>query len=732
MKVFSSPAEVIVDPSLNLTSLVERHRANSADPVLYRRQMSPGNWQPVRASQFYRMVADLAKGMIAAGIRPGDRVGIMSRTRFEWTVIDFAIWYAGAISVPVYETNAPAQAAWALSHSEATAVFVEDEKLLGRIKEAEELSASTEEPMQLKYRWVIENGDLDELSARASEVSDEQLEQARTRATCDDIATIVYTSGTTGRPKGCPLTHGNFLNLSANTRFVESEIANPRNSSILFLPLAHVLARLIQVLALDAGVVIGHSPNIKNLAADLDSFKPTMLLVVPRVFEKVYEGAKAKAEKGGSLNKALFDRSVDIAIAWSKAKVAGHVSFKLAAQYALYDRLVYSKLRAALGGQLHYAVSGGGPLGKRLAHFFHAVGVQVIEGYGLTETCAPIAAGRITPYQIGRIGPLLPGAEGAIAEDGELLVRGVGVMKGYYKNPEEDAQAFTEDGWFRTGDLAEFDEAGLLKIVGRKKEIIVTAGGKNVIPGIAENYLRTSPLVSQAMLVGDEKPFIAALVTLDPDTLPEQLEHLGLPRSLSIPEAAVHPAVRAAVQRIVDEANQLVSRAEGIREFRIMNRDLTEEDGYLTPSHKIRRAKVLEDFSSYVDEMYGRVTATTSDSLSRLQDYAAEQTERLVELRDQATERLAEYADQQAERLAEFRDQATERLGELREQAVEMIQEYQENRAVAAGNPEEAEESAEGTDNAKSADTSAETAEEASSKEAPRAAEAQHAEKKPE
>ena len=731
MKVFSSPAEVIVDPSLNLTSLVERHRANSADPVLYRRQMSPGNWQPVRASEFYRMVADLAKGMIAAGIRPGDRVGIMSRTRFEWTVIDFAIWYAGAISVPVYETNAPAQAAWALSHSEATAVFVEDEKLLGRIKEAEELSASAEEPMQLKHRWVIENGDLDELSARASEVSDEQLEQARSRATCDDIATIVYTSGTTGRPKGCPLTHGNFLNLSANTRFVESEIANPRNSSILFLPLAHVLARLIQVLALDAGVVIGHSPNIKNLAADLDSFKPTMLLVVPRVFEKVYEGAKAKAEKGGSLNKALFDRSVDIAIAWSKAKVTGHVSFKLAAQYALYDRLVYSKLRAALGGQLHYAVSGGGPLGERLAHFFHAVGVQVIEGYGLTETCAPIAAGRITPYQIGRIGPLLPGAEGTIAEDGELLVRGVGVMKGYYKNPEEDAQAFTEDGWLRTGDLAEFDEAGLLKIVGRKKEIIVTAGGKNVIPGIAENHLRTSPLVSQAMLVGDEKPFIAALVTLDPDTLPEQLEHLGLPRSLSIPEAAVHPAVRAAVQRIVDEANQLVSRAEGIREFRIMNRDLTEEDGYLTPSHKIRRAKVLQDFSSYVDEMYGRVTATTSDSLSRLQDYAAEQTERLVELRDQATERLAEYADQQAERLAEFRDQATERLGELREQAVEMIQEYQENRAVAVGDSEETEESAESTKNAKGADTSAETAEEPGSQDAPRA-EAQHAEKKPE
>lgn len=572
--------------------------------------------------------------------------------------------------------------------------------------------------MQLKHRWVIENGDLDSLSARASEVSDEQLEQARTSATCDDIATIVYTSGTTGRPKGCPLTHGNFLNLSANTRFVESEIANPRNSSILFLPLAHVLARLIQVLALDAGVVIGHSPNIKNLAADLDSFKPTMLLVVPRVFEKVYEGAKAKAEKGGSLNKALFDRSVDIAIAWSKAKVTGHVSFKLAAQYALYDRLVYSKLRAALGGQLHYAVSGGGPLGERLAHFFHAVGVQVIEGYGLTETCAPIAAGRITPYQIGRIGPLLPGAEGTIAEDGELLVRGVGVMKGYYKNPEEDAQAFTEDGWFRTGDLAEFDEAGLLKIVGRKKEIIVTAGGKNVIPGIAENHLRTSPLVSQAMLVGDEKPFIAALVTLDPDTLPEQLEHLGLPRSLSIPEAAVHPAVRAAVQRIVDEANQLVSRAEGIREFRIMNRDLTEEDGYLTPSHKIRRAKVLQDFSSYVDEMYGKVSDSTSDSLARLQEYAAEQSEKFAELREQAAERLHEYADHQAERLAELREQAAEKFEELREQTAEMMQKPQEEKVEAK-------------DDAKKSDKS-EKAEDSSAEAPAEKTEAKKAEKKSE
>lgn len=709
MKVFSTPAEVIVDPSLNLTSIVERHRADSSNPLLYRRQMSPGNWQPVHAQQFHQMVTDLAKGMITAGIRPGDRVGIMSRTRFEWTVIDFAIWYAGAVSVPVYETNAAAQAAWALSHSEAVAIFVEDEKLLNRVAEAEEYAASTSEPCQLKHRWVIENGDLDTLSARASEVSDEQLEQVRSAAGCDDIATIVYTSGTTGRPKGCALTHGHFLNLSANTKFAESEIANSRNSSILFLPLAHVLARLIQVLALDAGLVIGHSPNIKNLAADLDSFKPTMLLVVPRVFEKVYEGAMAKAAKGGKFNKALFERSTDIAVRWSQAKVEGRVSVKLAAQYALYDKLVYSKLRSALGGELRYAVSGGGPLGERLAHFFHAVGVQVVEGYGLTETCAPIAAGRIDPYQIGMIGPLIPGSEGYIAEDGELLVRGVGVISSYYKNPEEDAHAFTEDGWFRTGDLARFDERGYLKIVGRKKEIIVTAGGKNVIPGIAEGHLRTSPLVSQAMLVGDEKPFIAALVTLDPDTLPEQLEHLGLPRSLSIPEAAVHPAVRAAIQKLVDEANQLVSRAEGIREFRIMNRDLTEEDGYLTPSQKLRRAKILQDFSSYVDEMYGKVSDSTSDSLARLQEYAAEQSEKFAELREQAAERLHEYADHQAERLAELREQAAEKFEELREQTAEMMQKPHEDKAEKA-----------------------EKAEDSSAEAAAEKAEAKKAEKKPE
>ena len=666
MQIVSVPAEAMVDPALNLTSIVERHASDTSNPVLYRWQMSPGNWQDIHAHQFHDMVVSIAKGLIAHGVKPGDRIGIMSRTRFEWALIDFAIWYAGAISVPIYETNAPAQVAWALSHSEAQAIFVENDKLVQITDKAHKFH-----PLNIKNRWVIENGDLDTLITAGLDVSDTELEAARTHAHADSLATIVYTSGTTGKPKGCALTHGNFLNLSLNTRIAEPEIANPRSSSLIFLPLAHVLARFIQVLALDSGVVVGHSPTIKNLAADLDSFKPTMLLVVPRVFEKIYEGALAKAARGGTINKNLFKRAVKVAIAWSEAKVSGRLPLKLAAQYALYDKLVYTKLRAAMGGKLRYAVCGGGPLSPRLNHFYHAVGVRVVEGYGLTETCAPIAAGRISNFQIGAIGPLLPGSQGRLAEDGELELRGIGVMKEYYKNPAENAQSFTDDGWFKSGDLARFDDQGLLKIVGRKKEIIVTAGGKNVIPGTAENHLRTSPLVSQAMLVGDQKPFIAALVTLDTDTLPDQLEHLGLPRSLSIPEAAVHPAVRAAIQRIIDEANQLVSRAEAIREFRIMGKDLTEADGYLTPSQKLKRAKILQDFSAYVDDIYSRVSESANNKLERLQSYA-----------EQASDRLQEFKTEKTEKLHDLKVEATERLEEFKGQAAEKLSQYQPVRAT--------------------------------------------------
>ncbi len=652
MKFVSVPEAVVSDQQQNITDILERKLTDSSDPVIYKVQRSSGNWVAVRASQFRAQVIDLAKGIIAAGIEAGDVVGIMSRTRYEWTLIDFAIWYAGAVSVPIYETSSPAQVSWALSHSEAKAIFVETEQLAQTVAQAAQF-----EPLQVETTWIIDNKDLEALSQLGQAVSDDLLEQRRSAATLDDIASIIYTSGTTGRPKGCPLTHGNFVRLSAQIRVAEPHVAAEGNSTIIFLPLAHVLAREIQILALDAGVVVGHSPDIKNLTSDLDSFKPSMLLVVPRVFEKIYEASIRKAEKGSALNAKIFHRSVNLAMKWSQAKIEGSVSRTLELQYRFYDRLVYSKLRMALGGKVKYAVSGGGALSPKLGHFFHAIGLQIIEGYGLTETSGSIAVGRIRQFDIGNVGALLPGCQGRISDDGELEVRGVGVIKQYYKNPEEDALAFTEDGWLRTGDLATFDERGFIKIVGRKKEIIVTAGGKNVVPLAAEDRLRTSPLVSHAMLVGDEKPFIAALVTLDPDTLPDELEHLGLPRDMSISDASINPTVRAAIQKFIDEANTFVSRAESIREFRITNRDWTGADGHLTPSQKIKRSVIMKEFSAYIDDMYNRTKVSVNEQVKRFEEYSAKRAERVEHKRAERAEKFEEFRQETGKKLTELRDQ---------------------------------------------------------------------------
>lgn len=629
--------------------MVERRARDSRDPVIYRIQKSPGNWVDVTGSAFRTQVVELAKGLMAAGIGAGDVVGIMSRTRFEWTLIDFACWYAGAVVVPVYETSSPAQAAWALSHSGAKAVFVENAKLAAVIEDARALTDEELNLEALKVVWVIDDAVLPSLVYRGASVTDEELEERRSTATLDDLATIVYTSGTTGRPKACPITHGNFVRLSANSKSTIPEIANETNSTVLFLPLAHVLGRLIQILAFDAGLVVGHAPDIKNLSTDLASFKPTMLLVVPRVFEKVYEGAVKKAEKGGKVNAKLFHRSVDIAVKWSKAKIAGELTPALELQHRFYDKLVYSKLRNAMGGRVKFAVSGGSRLAPHYGHFYHAVGIEVVEGYGLTETTAPLAVGRIRNFDIGNVGTLVPGGSARITEDGELEFRGVGLISGYLDNPEENAAAFTEDGWFRTGDLARIDDEGKIHITGRKKEIIVTAGGKNVMPVPAENRLRQSPLVSQAMLVGDEKPFIAALITLDPDVLPDELERIGLPRTLTAKEASVHPGVREAIQKFIDEANAFVSKAESIREFRIIDKDFTEAEGHLTPSMKVRRKQVLADFNSYVEDIYNRTKAQVSET-------AAQTAERVQELKAEQSEKFQEFKEAQAEKLHELAD----------------------------------------------------------------------------
>lgn len=658
MQEIHSPQIVTVDPAVNITDMVERRAQDSRNPLVYRVQKSTGNWVPVTAKDFRRQVIDLAKGLMAAGIGAGDVVGIMSRTRYEWTLIDFAIWYAGAVTVPVYETSSPAQAAWALSHSGAKAVFVENSALAEIIEQARALTDEELSLDSLKDVWVIDDAALPSLVTGGSDITADEIEERRSLASLDTVATIVYTSGTTGRPKACPITHGNFVRLSANAKLTIPEIANETNSTLLFLPLAHVLGRLIQVLAFDAGLIVGHAPDIKNLSTDLASFQPTMLLVVPRVFEKVYEGAIKKAEKGGKVNAKLFQRSVDVAIKWSQAKISGKMTRTLALQHKFYDKLVYSKLRDAMGGKVRFAVSGGGRLAPHYGHFYHAVGIEVVEGYGLTETTAPLAVGRIRQFDIGNVGTLIPGGSARIAEDGELEFKGVGLISGYLDNPEENAAAFTEDGWFRTGDLARIDDDGKIYITGRKKEIIVTAGGKNVMPVPAEDRLRQSPFVSQAMLVGDEKPFISALITLDPDVLPDELERIGLPRTLSLKEASTNPRVREAIQKFIDDANAFVSKAESIREFRILDKDFTEAEGHLTPSMKVRRKQVLADFNSYVEDMYNRTKSTVTET-------AAHTAERVQELRAEQTEKWDQFKAVQAEKLHEFTESQGQKLHEL-------------------------------------------------------------------
>lgn len=607
MKEASVPLAREFDPHTNTTDLLESKFPDRAEQPLFKVQNEPGTWTEVSARQFRDEVVALAKGLIGAGIEPGDRVGLMSRTRYEWAVADFAIMYAGGVSVPVYETSSPSQIAWNLGNSGAKAVIVESRKHAAGVRRA-----TQHDSLGIENVWEIEaeessSTSLAALRSLGEGVDDDRLESARTSAGLDDAATIIYTSGTTGRPKGCLITHANFVKLSASAKQAIPEVATSESSTLMFLPLAHVFARYIHVLAIDSGVVVGHSPDLKNLTEDLRSFAPTFLLVVPRVFEKIYNGARAQAHDASSFKGKVFDIAERVGVAWSEAVMSGaKVSPLLRVQYALVDRLVFSQLRAAMGGQVQYAVSGGGPLSLHLAHFFHAVGIKILEGYGLTETTAPATVGTVKDFQIGTVGPPLPGTDVRIAEDGEILCRGVGVIDHYYRNTAADDEGFTDDGWFRTGDVGELTDRGMLKITGRKKEIIVTAGGKNVIPGLVEDRLRQSPLVSQCLLVGDQRPFVAALVTLDEENFHRELPRLGLDAGLSAEDAAATEEVQSAIQELIDQTNEEVSRAESIRAFRIIPQDFTEESGHMTPSLKIRRPQVLQDYADVVEEIYSQ------------------------------------------------------------------------------------------------------------------------------
>ena len=596
MRDISVPVLVDVPRRTNTADLVIRQATKPSNPALFAVKGVTGEWGDIRATEFRRQVEDIAKGLIASDVQPGDRVAIMARTRYEWSLADFAIWFAGAVSVPIYETSSPAQVAWILGDSGAVGVFVEAD----RHEKVVRAAIALESIGSLQHVWQFDGGGLDTLRTAGVGTDEQMLSDRRAYAGLDDVATIIYTSGTTGKPKGCELTHGNFVELSENAAAALPEVVREGGQTIMFLPLAHVFARFISVLCVAGGVTVAHTPDVKNLLPDLQSYKPSFILAVPRVFEKVYNNSMLKAEDGGKGK--IFHAGADVAIAWSKAEQAGRIPLGLRVKHAVFDRLLYGKIRTAMGGRVQHAVSGGAPLGDRLGHFFHGIGLMVLEGYGLTETTAPITVNTPKRIKIGTVGAPLPGNSVKIADDGEILTRGVCVMKGYFNRPDLTEDNFV-DGWFRTGDIGELDDDGFLSITGRKKEIIVTASGKNVIPAVLEDAIRANALVSQCVVVGDQRPFISALVTLDEEALPGWLERHQLPAGTTTAEAAEHPKVLAEIQALVDSANTTVSRAEAIKVFRVVPTDFTETTGHLTPSLKIKRAQVLKDYSGVVESI---------------------------------------------------------------------------------------------------------------------------------
>ncbi|GAA3985633.1 AMP-dependent synthetase/ligase [Actinomadura viridis] len=594
MREFSVPAMVEVPTATNLTDAPFTRAAERPEAIALRRPAGD-SWSPVTAAEFAAEITALAKGLAAAGVEAGDRVALMSRTRYEWTLLDYAIWTAGAVAVPIYETSSAEQVEWIVGDSGAKALFAETRAHLDTVAEVRDALPG------LAHVWGIDTGGLDEVVAAGADVPDEVIEERRRSRTAGDLATLVYTSGTTGRPKGCELTHGNFAATARNAvQGAIAEVAVEGSSTLLFLPLAHVFARLIQVACVEGGIVLGHS-DVPNLLPDLASFQPTFLLAVPRVFEKVYNGAEQKAAAEGKGK--IFHAAADTAIAYSRALQDGRPGLGLRARHKVFDVLVYGKLRAAVGGKVQYAVSGGAALGERLGHFFRGVGITILEGYGLTETTAPATVNRPTALRIGTVGRPIPGVSLRIAEDGEVLVRGINVFTGYWNNQDATKEAL-EDGWFRTGDLGSLDEEGYLSITGRKKEILVTAAGKNVAPAPLEDRLRAHPLISQCLVVGDGRKFISALITLDEEALGPWKERHGKPAAMTLEQLSADPELVAEIDAAVDEANRSVSKAESIKKYRILGVDFTEEAGHMTPSLKVRRHAVVKDFAGEIDALY--------------------------------------------------------------------------------------------------------------------------------
>ncbi|MFF0743345.1 AMP-dependent synthetase/ligase [Streptomyces sp. NPDC004111] len=597
MREFSLPALYEVPSDGNLTDLIRRNAAQHPHTAVMGRKVA-GAWTDVTATQFLAEVRAAAKGLIAAGVEPGDRVALMSRTRYEWVLLDFAIWSAGAVTVPVYETSSAEQVQWILGDSGAKLVLVESDAHRAAVA-----SVQASLPALTGIRQIDADA-VAQLTAEGAQVSDELLDERMSSANADDPATIVYTSGTTGRPKGCVLTHRSFFAECGNVvERLKPLFRTGECSVLLFLPAAHVFGRLVEVASVMAPIKLGCVPDIKNLTDELASFRPTLILGVPRVFEKVYNSARAKAQADGKGK--IFDKAADTAIAYSRALGTPEgPTLGLKLKHKVFDKLVYSKLRAVLGGRCEFAISGGAPLGERLGHFFSGIGFRVLEGYGLTESCAATAFNPWDRPKIGTVGQPLPGSVVRIADDGEVLLHGEHIFTGYWNNPSATAEALT-DGWFHTGDIGTLDQDGYLAITGRKKEIIVTAGGKNVAPAVIEDRIRAHALVAECMVVGDGRPFVGALITIDEEFLGRWAEEHGKPAGSTAVSLRDDADLLATVQSAVDDGNSAVSKAESVRKFRILPAQFTEEAGHITPSLKLKRNVVAKDFADEIEAIYG-------------------------------------------------------------------------------------------------------------------------------
>jgi long-chain acyl-CoA synthetase len=596
MNEITVPALVPAATTGNLSNLIAERAWFEPERITMSRPLGDG-WQAMTAKEVEAEVRAAAKGLVAAGINVGDRVAIMARTRYEWTILDFAIWYAGGSVVPIYETSSAEQIDWILTDSGSVAAIVETpthRELLESVR-----------PTQVKQVWTITEDVLATLKSSGSQISDEEIDRRRNLLQPSTLATLIYTSGTTGKPKGVQLTHGNFLSECGNVVQGASDLfLKPGGSTLLFLPVAHVFGRMVQIGAISAGLHLAHcSDPVGRLQQDLGSFKPTFVLAVPRIFEKVYNGAEAKADAAGKGK--IFRKAAEVAIAYSESLDKKGFNPLLSLKHALFDALVYKKIRLAMGGQVENAISGGAPLGTRLGHFYRGAGITILEGYGLTETTAGATLNLSDSLRVGSVGKPIPGTSIKIAEDGEVLIRGPIVMEGYWQNPEANAEVFTSDKWFKTGDLGRIDEDGYLFIVGRKKELIVTAGGKNVAPAVLEDRLRSHPLVSQCMVVGDNQPFIAALVTIDQDALKSWIV-ANKKEGATLATLTNDPDLISVVQTAVDDANKAVSKAESIRKFTILDTDFTIAGGQLTAKLSVKRHVVAQQYASEIQALFSK------------------------------------------------------------------------------------------------------------------------------